>query len=151
MCLCVLDLKLGGNDLTKGRPCVLSFSLFLCLSYGCFSSLNNPSSLCVHVYLSLPVSASLSLTPFSLLRLDHQQRRRVKFSTPFSSSFSASALSAPVLLGHSSVFLAVHPVPSQLTSCTRLFFPPRPLFFCHCSPWNSSVSNATKLTRAGAS
>lgn len=78
--------------------------------------------------ISLSLSASLSLTPFSLLRLDHQQRRRVKFSTPFSSSFSASALSAPVLLGHSSVFLAVHPVPSQLTSCTRLFFPPTPFF-----------------------
>lgn len=75
--------------LSKGRPFELFLCLFLMWMFLCLLPLSVPISL------SLPFSLSLTppLSHFSVL--DHQQRRRVKFSLPFPPAFSASALSTP--------------------------------------------------------
>lgn len=138
VCVRLNKLTSWGDDLTTVRSCVLSFSLYL--SYGCFPPWKSLLSLCLSVCLAvslslcpcLSLSVSLSLTPFSLLRLDHQQRRRVKFSL-FSSSFSSSAHSAPVLLV--TLSLPSHPS-SQWT----------PVLVCS-SPFFAIVHHGTALSQ----
>lgn len=110
---------MGGRvDLTRSRLCVLLFSLSLIWMFSPEISL----SLCPILFLSPPF-VLLSLTPFSSLRLDHQERRRVKFSF-FNLFLSSSALSVPVLL------------------VTHLF-PFRPPFitadFCTCLSFSVSI------------
>lgn len=78
----------GRDDLIKGRPCALSFSLSV-------SHMDvSPWKSLFSLWPSLSLLVSLSLTPFSFLRLDHQQRRRVKFSLFFLLIFCLCTLNA---------------------------------------------------------
>lgn len=101
---------MAGRVDVKRRSCVLFFSLFVS-HIDVFP--RNPSFLRSFlppsVFLCLSLSIRLTVSHPSSLRLDQQQRRRVK---SFSSSCSPSALSAPVLL--ITHLFPFHP--SQLTS-----------------------------------
>lgn len=91
MCMCVLDLVVyGWKGWSNKRQALCSLFFSLCLSYGCFP-LKIPL---FSVAISLSLLVSLSLTPFSFLRLDHQQRRRVKFSLFFLLIFCLCTLNA---------------------------------------------------------
>ncbi len=107
LCLCVVVLVAvvhGWESLSNKQQAFL-FSLFflsvfhmdVCPWKSLFFSVSHAvsfshPSFCLFV--SLSPFVSLSLTPFSFLRLDHQQRRRVKFSLFFLLNFSLCTLSA---------------------------------------------------------
>lgn len=113
------------------------FSLFLSLFLIWMLSLEIPPFSVSHSVSFSPVYVSLSLTPFSSLRSDHQQRRRVKFFFLLLHIFSFCTTSA-CSSDHTS-FLFIHP-PSQLTSVLVYSSP-----FFHCSPWNSCDSTKPQV------
>lgn len=141
-CPCVLGLIVYcWQGWCKKEGPVFSFSLSVC-HVDVFP--RNPSFLCVlfcsflppFVFLSLSLSLSIRLTVShpSSLRLDQQQRRRVKFSV-----FSLLIFSLCTLSAWSSDHTSLSFSSITVDFSTGVFFP-----FVHCSPWNSSDSNTTE-------
>lgn len=143
MCLCVLDLKLGGNDLTKGRPCVFPFFLSFSLSLIWMFFLLEQSLLSLCPCRSLSLSVSLCLTvshPFLITPFGPPTAAAGKVLY----SFFLLIFCLCTLSARSSWSLVCFPCcPSSPITVDFLYSSaPHPLF-CHCSPWNSSVSDTT--------